>query len=585
LFRNENSITLKFFFLFFLFNIICLGNKPPRCTFTYPINNCSFLSPASVVLKIKAEDIDGKVDTLKLLSNKTVISIVTRDELTFTLNDLGTGTYTFQAIAIDNKNYSSNISEITFFVTTSKGYSCIKLPIAQSSDDAVEKGNKVLIKTKNLNITDNDSISNRFVIIGLRFKNLRIPNKSHINHAYIQFTSGGESEEGSTLAITGHLSDHSKTFTETEGNISGRSSTFSSTSWNTYPWDRNNERGYIHQTPNLKEIIQEIVNQKSFNQTSSITLLIRGEGYNTIRSFDGDSLNAPTLVIEYRTDTLSKHEKRATKKNNFPIANFSFIPTRGRIPLKVFYNASLSKDPDGDNLKYYWDFGDGITSTEIKGKHTYTDTGTYNVILKVINSKGNLNIASIKVFATNINSTPIAKFVAKPQIGKIPLNVVFNAHNSIDPDGDNLKYYWDFGDGIISNGKREKHTYIISNNYVAKLIVSDNKEYDTAIIDIIALPKANVDPVIIFNIDTISGEPFTRLFDASNSNDPDGDDLQYIWSFGDGLISYKKIVEHTYKERGTYDVTLTILDENNKSIVKKISIEIDSLSTMPLKWH
>lgn len=576
--KRINDFKLEIFFLFIL-NITCFANNSPKCTFVSPDNYCSFTSPASLVLKIKAEDIDGKIDTLKLLSNKTIISIVTKNELTFTLNDLGTGIYTFQALAIDNENYSSNVSEITFFVTTPKNHSCVKARIAQSSDDAVEskKGNKVSIKDAYLSFTKNKSIDTNY-IIGLRFKNLGIPNKAHINHAYVQFTSSGKTEEGSILGITGHLSDNSKTFSETVEDISNRSSTFSSVSWNTYPWVKKNESGYVHQTPNLKDIIQEIVNQKFFEQTSGITLLIRGEGPSAAKSYDGDTSDAPILTIEYGTDTLLKQEKKVVEKNNLPIAKFSFIPTEGMVPLKVSYDAYLSKDMDGDSLQYYWDFGDGTESTEIRGTHTYKDTGTYSVILKVIDSKNDLSTASIRVFATNSNTAPTAKILVKPQIGKIPLSVFFDASNSFDPDGDNLRYYWDFGDGMISDKKREKHTYITSNNYVAKLTVSDNIKYDTAFIDIIALSKVNRNPIIIFNIDTIFGKPFTRLFDASSSSDPDGDDLQFIWSFGDGLISSEKVIEHTYKEKGIYDVILTVLDENNNSIIKEISVKIDSLS-------
>jgi PKD repeat protein len=46
-------------------------------------------------------------------------------------------------------------------------------------------------------------------------------------------------------------------------------------------------------------------------------------------------------------------------------------------------------DPDGDDMTYLWDFGDGITTTVlVPGNHTYTDSGTYTVTFTVTDSNG-----------------------------------------------------------------------------------------------------------------------------------------------------------------------------------------------------
>ncbi len=53
----------------------------------------------------------------------------------------------------------------------------------------------------------------------------------------------------------------------------------------------------------------------------------------------------------------------------------------------------------------------------------------------------------------------------------------------------------------------------------------------------------------------------TIEFDATNSYDPDGRDLNYIiWYFGDGQVSRGAVVSHTYHQPGTYVVTLTVTD-------------------------
>lgn len=548
------------FNIFFL-TLIIYG-KNPTCTIIAPTNESTFTSPATIKIVVTGNDSDGKIDTLKLLSNGTVICIVTKDTLSYTLNDIGTDTYNLQAVAIDEKDNSSDTAELKFFVTTPKNYVYKESLIKNSSDDAEESvpDFKILLDNNDLDFMLNQ-------IIGLRFKNMDIPPKAQINHAYIQFTCKVPSEEGSVLAITGELAGDSKTFAGTIADISSRPSTMSSVAWNPDPWVKAGESGYIHQTPNLREIIQEIIGQESYSRTSPITLLLRGEGLSSAASFDGDAKSAPILRVEYANSDTTNHA---------PIAKFIYVPIKGKAPLIITYDAKLSSDPDGDSLVYLWDFGDGTESYDVSGTHTYIDTGIYSVILKVTDSNNAIDIASIKIAVTDSNTIPISKIIADPEIGMVPLEVHFDGTNALDPDGDILHYLWDFGDGMISNQIKETHIYNTPGNYVATLIVNDGIKYDTTEIDIIVNPKQNQKPVVDFIIDTIPEEPYSRIFDASNSSDPDGNNLQYIWSFGDGNISFEKTTKHTYMIDGTYNVTLTILDEDNNTMIKEITLKINN---------
>jgi hypothetical protein len=46
-------------------------------------------------------------------------------------------------------------------------------------------------------------------------------------------------------------------------------------------------------------------------------------------------------------------------------------------------------DPDGDDMTYLWDFGDGITTTVlVPGDHTYSDAGSYTVTFTATDSHG-----------------------------------------------------------------------------------------------------------------------------------------------------------------------------------------------------
>ncbi|MEM2979302.1 MAG: PKD domain-containing protein, partial [Methanomassiliicoccales archaeon] len=59
----------------------------------------------------------------------------------------------------------------------------------------------------------------------------------------------------------------------------------------------------------------------------------------------------------------------------------------------------------------------------------------------------------------------------------------------------------------------------------------------------------------------IAGESVT--FDASESTDPDGEIVQYIWNFGDGSTDNVAgaVVTHTYAFPGKYLITVTVVDD------------------------
>ncbi|MCK5642284.1 MAG: PKD domain-containing protein, partial [Gammaproteobacteria bacterium] len=66
----------------------------------------------------------------------------------------------------------------------------------------------------------------------------------------------------------------------------------------------------------------------------------------------------------------------------------------------------------------------------------------------------------------------------------------------------------------------------------------------------------------------------TVTFDASNSDDADGTIEQFDWDFGDESTGTGETVEHAYSSPGTYDVTLTVTDNDDKtsSITKSVEV-------------
>ncbi|NIP35389.1 MAG: PKD domain-containing protein, partial [Thermoplasmata archaeon] len=64
----------------------------------------------------------------------------------------------------------------------------------------------------------------------------------------------------------------------------------------------------------------------------------------------------------------------------------------------------------------------------------------------------------------------------------------------------------------------------------------------------------------------ISAPRFVRrdhpaAFDGTNSYDPDGKVVGWNWDFGDGYRMTGEQVEHSFYNPGTYQVTLTVVDQ------------------------
>jgi len=64
---------------------------------------------------------------------------------------------------------------------------------------------------------------------------------------------------------------------------------------------------------------------------------------------------------------------------------------QGQAPLEVTYDGSTS-DAGISGIAYQWDFGDGTTSSDVMGSHTYSGAGEYIIALTVSDPDGNQDV-------------------------------------------------------------------------------------------------------------------------------------------------------------------------------------------------
>src|SRR5260370_23539401 len=120
---------------------------------------------------------------------------------------------------------------------------------------------------------------------------------------------------------------------------------------------------------------------------------------------------------------------------------------------------------------YYWDFGDGTSSTQQSPSHTYAGSGTYSVAFAVVDAVGRGATATLSVTLTG-GATPLsATASATPAAGDSPaaIKLTGSASGGIAP----YSYAWTFGDGTTGSGATPSHTYAAAGSYIATLTVTD----------------------------------------------------------------------------------------------------------------
>ncbi|MDX6302116.1 MAG: hypothetical protein QOF53_3330 [Nocardioidaceae bacterium] len=142
--------------------------------------------------------------------------------------------------------------------------------------------------------------------------------------------------------------------------------------------------------------------------------------------------------------------------------------------LTCSFDAAGSGDQDGDSLSYTWDFGDGTPpDTTVAPSHTFAGAGTRTVTLVVDDGHGATSTDTLQVTTTEPapNQAPTAHATTPTCTG---LTCSFSAAGSSDPEGGQLSYDWDFGDGAAhGQGPTVSHTYSAATPKVVTLTVTD----------------------------------------------------------------------------------------------------------------
>ena len=225
------------------------------------------------------------------------------------------------------------------------------------------------------------------------------------------------------------------------------------------------------------------------------------------------------------------------------------LPQFTATPVTQIYDAAgnpvtFTNATNPGNWTWLWRFGDGTTSDAQSPVHTYTDLGTFNVVLVVSNATCSDSVMH-SVSVTPI--PPVAAFDPIPS-GCSPWSIDVN-NTSLHTETPGTTFRWDFGDGSISTAKNPSYTYFTPGTYKVELTVTGpgGTSSSSQVVNAYPSPKANfeISPTVVF-----ANDEQVRMFNLTQGAD------SYLWEFGDGDTS--KVVDpyHKYMEEGVYDVTL-----------------------------
>jgi len=163
-------------------------------------------------------------------------------------------------------------------------------------------------------------------------------------------------------------------------------------------------------------------------------------------------------------------------------------PPTGIIPLTVTFDGSQSCDQRNSDSEclttgiksFYWDLGDGNTSSSKVVTHTYDTPGTYVVTLTVTDYFDNQGTDTITVEAGDASGpTALIKTIPDPPDVTIGENITFDGTDS-EVCGDCgagatiESYEWDFDDGNTDTGSIVTHSYSVAGTYTVTLTVTDS---------------------------------------------------------------------------------------------------------------
>lgn len=297
-------------------------------------------------------------------------------------------------------------------------------------------------------------------------------------------------------------------------------------------------------------------------RTVSVTATVRSDGAASSTGTGGSSYLAPVVAI-------------------------AADPVAGGRGMEVSFSSEGSSSLIGGDLTYFWEFGDGTTSTDANPSKRFDQVGQYTTVLTVTDTAGTPSTDFVVIEVTNRAPEAV---IATPAPGtKVYRGQVLNFSSAGSNDagdaghgGQIESYLWEFGDGTSSteaNPSKAFTTLSPTSGFTVRLTVTDDLgatnqaqvkvvvENRLPSVQIVATPPAGSPPLAVTLTAQVTDET------SMSPNPP----VTYAWKLGNGSTSTAASPTVTYPTTGTRTVELTITDDAGETASATRTIEVTRL--------
>lgn len=230
----------------------------------------------------------------------------------------------------------------------------------------------------------------------------------------------------------------------------------------------------------------------------------------------------------------------------------------------LFTNASVTRA--GNISRWYWDFGDGQTSTDKDPLHTYNTAGTYAVKLVAFSPTGCASDTAVQM--VTIRAKPIANMNASSQLctGRN-----YSFHDVSTVEGENIATrLWLFGDGSSSTEQDPVKIYVNPGNYIVQLVVVSQ---NGCISDTLKKQvKVGTTPIAKFDYKNDCGSKTISFTDQSTISG--GTISKWYWGFTNEFSTEQNPV-YSFNSFGAYNMKIFVTSSagcQSETVYKTIQV-------------
>jgi PKD repeat protein len=203
----------------------------------------------------------------------------------------------------------------------------------------------------------------------------------------------------------------------------------------------------------------------------------------------------------------------------------------------------LKDNSAGGVARWYWNFGDDMTSTQKDPVHTFSEAGFYLISLTVSNATN--KCADNYFEMIEVGQAPChADFDYVVSAGSLKTSFTNNS-TGLSPS-----YYWDFNDGSSTTAVSPVHTFGKAGNYQVSLTVAtSNFGCVDNTIQSVEVGSVTCNAGFTYYVDSLNTAYFIEnMLIEQNS---------VLWNFGDGGVSTVHNPSYHYQKPGYYTVSLS----------------------------